>query len=114
MHSPERLGMQSTKEKIRKAVQEYVKLFPSEYEAFLNSTREKNDNKLNDWAETEQTDMLTRHLIDIPETLFFVFQKHLRQEERDWLYGKNTYQGKQQGMAWFMRAFPQFKITKDF
>lgn len=106
--------MQLTKKKIDEAVKQYTQLFPSEYKAFLTSTRAKKAQNQNDFAELKQSDMIERHLMDIPETLYYALRQHLTDEEFDWLYGKNTHHGKREGIAWFMRKYPQFRITKEF
>ncbi len=106
--------MQSTKERIKKVVKEYIKMFPLEYEQFLNSHRQKQDNKINEFAEFKQHDQLVRHLFDIPETLFMALRMKLTTEQFDWMYGFNEYEGNRAGVTWFIRTFPQFKITEDF
>lgn len=106
--------MDLTKEKIKKAVLEYVKMFPTEYEHFQNSHREKLDKKDNKFAEFKGADQVVRHLIDIPATLDAIFKIHLEKEEQDWLFGLGTHKGERAGISWFMKTFPQFKITKDF
>lgn len=107
--------MDVTKEKIRKAVREYVRMFPSEYENFLNSQRVKQDKKATKFAEIRGSqDQIVRHLIDIPATLDTIFKIHLQQDEQDWLFGLGTHKGKRAGMIWFMKAFPQFNISEEF
>lgn len=107
-------SMQSTKNKIKDAVSEYIRLFPNEYAAFLASHRMKANNLQNDFAELKGSDQMVRHLVDVPETLFFIIKRNLNEQEYAWLYSLDDYKGKRAGMAWFLRAFPQFKITKDF
>lgn len=106
--------MQSTKERIKKVIKEYIKLFPLEYESFCNSHRIKQENKVNEFAEFKGSTQLVRHLVDVPETLYFSLRSQLQPEQFDWLYGFNDFEGKREGMTWFIRTFPQFKITDDF
>lgn len=106
--------MQVTKNKIEQAVRQYTQMFPSEYKAFLKSHRVKEHNKINEWADFKASDQMVRHLLDMPETLYFALKQSLTTEEMDWLYGKNTHFGKREGIKWFMKRFPQFKITKEF
>lgn len=106
--------MQSTKERIKKVVREYIKMYPLEYEQFLSSHRKKQDNKINEFAEFKRSNQLIRHLFDIPETLYFALKLKLQPEQFDWLYGFNEYEGQRAGLTWFIRTFPQFKITEDF
>jgi hypothetical protein len=106
--------MQSTKEKIKKVVIEYMKLFPAEYDAFLNSVRQKNEAKSNAYAEIKGGDQMVRHLFDIPETLYYCFRTNLTDDEFNWIFGTNDHKKQRAGLSWFIRTFPQFKITKDF
>lgn len=106
--------MKQTKERIVTCVREYKKLFPMEYEAFINSVRVKQDNKVNKYAEFGASDQMVRHLFDVPETLYFIFQRHLRDEEFNWLFSRGDFERKRAGLTWFIKTFPEFKITKDF
>lgn len=106
--------MQSTKDRIKKVVQEYRKMYPLEYQDFLASHRQKQDTKMNEFAEFKQHSQLVRHLFDVPETLYFALKLKLTEEQFDWLYGFNEFEGQRAGVTWFIRTFPQFKITEDF
>jgi iron-sulfur cluster repair protein YtfE (RIC family) len=107
--------MDATKEKVKKAVREYIRTFPVEYSNFQNSHREKQDKKATKFGEVQGSqDQLVRHLIDIPATLDTVLLLHLSKEEHDWLFGLGEHKGQHGGMAWFMKMFPQFNISEDF
>lgn len=106
--------MQSTKDRIKAVVKEYTRVFPLEYEQFLNSHRIKQDTKMNEFAEFKKHGQLVRQLFDVPETLYLALKMKLTEEQFDWLYGFNEFEGKREGLTWFIRTFPQFKITKDF
>lgn len=106
--------MQSAKHKVKTCVKEYIRLFPQEYDAFLNSVRVKVNKAENKWASTKKTDMLERHVIDMPEVLYFSIHNLLTEEEEDWLYSRNAYQKNFAGMNWFCKTFPEFKITENF
>jgi len=109
--------MKRAKEQTEAVVKEYIKLFPAEYKNFLNATAAKVDNLGidNDFAEVKGSDMVVRHLFDLPETLHFALQRGLTQEEYDWLYSRGQYEkSKNPGLLWFMKRFPMFNITKEF
>jgi hypothetical protein len=106
--------MTSAKTKVKTAIEEYIRLFPQEYEAFTKSHRQKEANKENEFAEFNRSEQIVRHLFDLPEVLHHSIQKLLTDEEYDWLYSRNAYEQKRQGLTWFVRTYPQFKITKDF
>ena len=106
--------MKSAKDKIRTSVKEYSRLFPQEYKSFLSSVRIKEDNRINDFAEFKGSDQIVRHLFDMPENLYFTLQQLLQDHELDWFFGRGDYNNNRAGIRWFIKEFPQFKITKDF
>lgn len=105
---------EATKDRVKKVVREYMRMFPIEYEQFLNSHRQKQDNKINEFAELKGHDQLVRHLFDVPESLYLAFKMKLESDQFDWLFGTGVYERTYTGVNWFMKTFPQFKITKDF
>lgn len=106
--------MDATKELVKKVIREYMRVFPIEYEQFLNSHRKKQDNTINEFAEFTQHDQLVRHLFDVPESLYLALKMKLPSEDFDWLFGTGVYEKSYEGVKWFMKNYPQFKITKDF
>lgn len=108
--------MDRAKEQIRVLVAEYKKLFPGEYKQFLESNRLRIEglDYNNDFAEIRGSQHVVRHLFEIPETLYHAFLRGLTDEELDWLYSRNQYEKDRKGLAWFIREFPEFKVTKDF
>ena len=108
--------MKRAKDQVEVLVKEYIKLFPTEYNAFLKSTAAKVDalGIDNDFAEVKGSNQMVRHLFDLPEVLHYSLQKGLSTEEYEWLYSRGAYEKKREGLGWFIRRFPQFKITKDF
>lgn len=106
--------MTSAKEKVALTVKEYIRMFPLEYDSFLNSTRKKADSVTTEFAEIQGSDMISRHLFDLPEVLHYALQRQLTDEEYDWLYSRGAYEKRREGLAWFIKAFPQFKITSEW
>lgn len=106
--------MLSAQEKIKTAVQEYKRLFASEYQDFLNSNQIRIGNQKNKWASTESDSALERHLYDLPEKLHHAIYKLLSVEELDWFTSRGDYAKKMAGTRWFMETYPEFKVTKDF
>ena len=106
--------MDATKERVTKVVREYMRVFPVEYEQFLHSHRQKQENTINEFAEFKQHDQLVRHLFDVPESLYLAFKLKLPSEDFDWLFGTGVHEKSYTGVKWFMKNYPQFKITKDF
>lgn len=107
-------AMNSAKEKITTAVSEYQRLFPQEYKDFLNSKQIKLELKNDKWASTGKSTALERHLFDMPEKLYTAIKRLLNDEELSWFNGRDEYHGDMRAVQWFMRTFPQFKITQDF
>ena len=106
--------MDATKERVKKVVREYIRVFPFEYDQFLQSHKIKQENKINEFAEFKQHDQLVRHLFDIPESLYLAMKMQLSDEQFCWVFGTGEYEGNYAGVTWFIKMFPQFKITKDF
>lgn len=106
--------MKTAQEKIKQQVALYIKLCPIEYAAFLESTRKKKDNIENEWGELKKSDVIQRHVFDLPESLHYMLQDALDQDEFDWFLGRGTYERSHAGLSWFVRSYPQFRITKDF
>lgn len=108
--------MNTAKTRVRELVQEYVRLFPAEFEAFKLATAAKIDNlgAFNDFAEMKGSDQIVRHLFDLPETLHYAIHRGLSDTEYDWLYSRGEFEKNREGLQWFITTFPMFKITKDF
>lgn len=106
--------MDATKERIKKVIREYIRTFPVEYEEFMSAQRVRQENKINKFADFKGSDQIVRHLVEIPESLNLALKMKLEQEQFDWLFGFNEYEGKYNGFSWFIKMFPQFKITDEF
>lgn len=108
--------MDGTKTKITTLVQEYKKLFKAEYNSFLksNAIRVGKIEGSNKFAEMKGSQQVVRHMIEVPETLYYAFVRGLSDNELDWLYSRNQYEKDFKGMKWFMESFPEFKVSKDF
>lgn len=106
--------MKETKQKIKKVVQDYKTLFPKEFEQFKKGVEQKQDARQGDFAEAKESDIVDRHLIDLPETLYYAIKQVLTQDEYDWFFANGRYSKDYSGMKWFMRNFKEFNVTKDF
>lgn len=106
--------MDATKERVKKIIREYIRMFPTEYEDFMSAQRVRQENKVDKFAELKGHDQLVRHLVEIPESLNLALKMKLEQEQFDWLFGFNEYEGHYNGFTWFIKLFPQFKITEEF
>lgn len=106
----------ATKEKVKKIMREYIRVFPVEYEEFMVAQRHRQENKTTKFAEVNGggNDQLVRHLIEIPESLNMALKMKLEQDEFDWLFGFNDYQGNFSGFSWFMKVFPQFNVSEEY
>lgn len=97
----------SSKKAIRKVVDDYVKLFPEEFEAFRNGMVALRATVHDKFAKLQGTEY-TRALYEMPETLSTMLITNLEEEDMVWLKsgGKN---GKEGGL-WFARTFKDFRI----
>jgi hypothetical protein len=93
------------KQKVTAIVEEYKKLFRSEYNDFLEAQTDKKENLNTKWAETKGTDYLIRHLIEVPETLFVLIKRRLSDEDYQWY---ETLEAKE----WFGATFPEFLMSE--
>jgi hypothetical protein len=107
--------METAKMKITTAVQEYKRLFPTEYQNFLKSNHIKIGKQNDQWGSTgKDNNLVERHLFDTPEKLYQAIQRMLNNEEKDWFAARGTYIKNFSGAKWFVQSFPEFKITKEF
>ena len=104
--------MLSAQTKIKICVQEYIRLFPAEFEQFKKSnhiTVNKQNNKM-----ASREGAIERHLFDMPEKLYQAITLALTTEELHWWKASGTFLKDFSGVKWFLTTFPVFKVTKDF
>lgn len=106
--------METAKHKIETAVKEYTRLFPEEYRLFKKATVEKVSRLKDDFATTGQSNVIERHLYDVPEQLHSAIYQILTDQEYDWYTGRGEFQGSLSAAQWFIGRFPEFKITSEF
>lgn len=107
--------MESAKNKIKTAVSEYKRLFPDEYKEFKKSHAVTLHNQIDDMGTTGNKDSaLERHLYDVPEKLHNAIYRMLTGEEYEWYCGRGEFAGSLKAAEWFIKQFPEFKITKQF
>lgn len=94
--------------KIRTAVTDYQNLFPEEYKQLLKVIEYDKQNLKTEFAELKETrgggDW--RMGFEVSERLFQMIYMKLNDEERDQFK-------EQKNQRWFMKEFPQFRITKE-
>lgn len=103
--------MQTAKDKVKVAVEEYSRLFPGELEAFKVSQSAK-DELLgsNKFAQVRGSDMIERKLYELPEKLFNAIRELLTEDEWTWFQDATPHRG----VSWFLMAYPIFKSTKAY
>lgn len=106
--------MEPAKLKITTAVEEYKKLFPEEYKQFLKSNQITIGKQSNKWATANKEGNIQRLLFETPEKLYHAINKMLSDEEKDWWNARGAYLKKFDAAAWFIKKFPEFKVTKEF
>jgi len=104
--------MQSAQMKIKICVQEYMKLFPTEFEQFKKSNQVTISKQENKFASREGA--IERHLFDMPEKLYQAITLSLTKEELDWWKASGIFLKDFSGVQWFLKNYPVFKVTKDF
>jgi len=90
--------------KIESVVTAYKQFYPDDYLAVVKIVREKRENLKNKFGAIKEADFIERPLTEYPETLFFLFNKVLSEEEM-------KYFSSLKGHSWFATKFPEFRVT---
>lgn len=93
------------KKRITSIVQDYKKIFPSDYNNFLVGIRLKRDLQRTKFGELSQEDYVVRILFDCPETLDSMLKLSLSPEGWSWFTSKK-------GGRWFAKTFKEFSISE--
>jgi hypothetical protein len=104
-----------TQRKITNLVEDYIEMFPQEYQNFRDGMKQKVELQQGDFSEMEGSDVIDRALFEIPETLYSIFQTKLTDEEYHYLFpkpDKNFKETNKEGPRWFARKFKAFRLTK--
>lgn len=97
--------MQSAKIKIKKVVEDYIRLWPEEFSIFKSMMTDKRGLLQDkDFATVEASSM--RALFDMPATMHQMLVNSLTEEEMKWFKAGGT-EG-HDGGRWFARNFPAF------
>lgn len=103
--------MKTTKTKINKIVEDYIKNNPKEYKSFLKGMRAKEEMMKNN---PEMRSEIKRPLYEMPEVLYYMLHNTLEEDEWSWFRSLDGYQGKWEGTKWFVEQHPQFALIKEF
>jgi len=94
-----------TKEKIKRIVGEYKRMFPGEYNLVIKQIKRNRDNQRTKFAEMKQTGIVERALIEIPETLNTMFRLRFTENEEEEFRTKKA-------MRWFAKEYPMFSLAE--
>ena len=96
----------ATKKKIKSAVEEYIRLFPDEFQLFKKELHEfRWGLRDHTFATPGHSDMLLQEAYRIPASLHSALWIQLSTEEwTEWKEDKGT--------LWFMKAYPIFRIPE--
>ena len=97
--------MKNLKRKIKHAVTLYKETFFDEYIIVIQQIKEYRDSLKDDFAKVDGDHVLKRELFRVPEKLYTIIVKNLSDEELQMMDSKEY-------SKWFIKEFPQFKITK--
>lgn len=92
------------KEKIKLIVEDYKKIFPEEYTAFVKQQVQVREGMINEFASIKGDLAIERRLFDTPATLHEMFSKNLNKEELTWFKSKI-------GGRWFAKNFIEFRAS---
>jgi hypothetical protein len=93
------------KEKIKKVVLDYKKLFPQEYDDVKEVVKQKRNLKANPFGATLKDSALGRHILEMPETLHAIFNLRLDDEEMKVFNLKDS-------KRWFAKEFKEFSVAE--
>lgn len=91
-------------DKITKVVQSYKQFYPDEYAFVTKEIKRKRGNLKNKYGTTGM-DVIERPMTEVPETLFFLLQKLLTEQELQY-YSSKT------GTRWFQETFSDFSSSR--
>jgi hypothetical protein len=96
-----------TKNRIKKIVEDYKRLFPEEYAIVVRGIQMKKELTRDKYASIEGM-FDGRALYEIPETLHNMLAHSLIQEDIVWL--KSGGHDRKEGGRWFAKTFPEFAL----
>jgi hypothetical protein len=93
------------KQKITGIVNEYIKFFPEEYEAFKAGMKEKRDKTIHRTGKIAGTDVIDRPIHEIPETMYGIINLHLTADELEAFQSQTV-------SRWFAKNFKEFSVVE--
>lgn len=91
--------------KIKTLVEDYQRIFPTEYEQFRKAHRVKVDLQRTKFADVKGSSAIEQLLVEKPETLQGILRLQLSDEEWAALDSKA-------GLRWFAKTFPQYAVAE--
>ena len=102
--------MKNIKRKVKNAVDLYKQTFQKEYNQVVVEIQQARQNQITEWGEAVTEDgsshAIKRELFRVPETLYNLIIANLSDEE---VAQMDT----DEYSKWFLKEFPQFRMTKD-
>lgn len=103
--------MQSAKDHVTQIVEEYIKLFPSDFELFKDGVkRVRQTLKDEKWGTAEGTGSDMRALFEMPVDLSEMLIMQLSEEEMEWFKAGGA--DRKEGARWFVKNFPAFRLAE--
>lgn len=96
--------MNTAQTKITGILEDYKKIFPEEYTAFIKQQIKMRDGLINEFASLPGNEAIERKLFDMPATLHTMIFDKLDSEETKWFRTKL-------GGRWFARNFKEFRAS---
>lgn len=96
--------MNTAKVKIRGLIEDYKKIFPDEYIAFVKQQIRMRDGLINEYAAFPGDEQIERKLFDMPATLHAMLIDKLNKDEHKWFVTKA-------GGRWFAKSFKEFRAS---
>ena len=96
--------MDTTKQKLKKIVENYISTFNADFEDFKRCLAITRSNLITQFGEMQKTNLVEQFLGQKPELLEAMIQAQLTDEEKVWFRSKD-------GARWFFDAFPAFRVS---
>lgn len=104
--------MQSAKTHVSQIVQDYIRLFPNDYETVKRGIKMQREMLIDDeFGIAKGTGSDMRALFEIPVDLSEMLIMQLLPEEMEWFKAGGN--NRKEGARWFAKAFPEFALPRS-
>jgi nicotinamide mononucleotide adenylyltransferase len=101
--------MDDIKQKLKTLTEQYKRILPDEYVSVVAAIAQNRKKLKDEWAQMKGSDMIQRHLLEMPEMLDNLITMNLTDEEL-----KVWNQDKEHKLRrWYAKEYPEFRVSKS-